>query len=310
MDSLQMGRVDGEPIIGHHVRPYDGDPHTADVGAGAGRDRRAVRGDAHLRPIPARARSAWTSRSGRAPSPTGLRRGTMRAGHEIIWDQSHMFQSGTYNGTYTVGGHDVRGRRLVGPARPLVGHPRPRPLPAVVVVPGPAARRVPRRVALGVRQRRARVHRRLLGADRRQRSGAARRLPPRARVGRRRRQAGASYGEHGETVTGLRGTATFVARGRAPHRRSRPKAASTGPYEPFQRGGLNQMMVRTDDGRRGHRDLRGDRLPPPPLLPRHHSPGTVTVLRRPGCSPVYESSGAGRRSPWLVSPSSPKRASM
>ena len=29
------------------------------------------------------------------------------------------------------------------------------------------------------------------------------------------------------------------------------------------------MTVRTDDGRRGHRHLRGHRRPPPPLLPRH-----------------------------------------
>ena len=27
----------------------------------------------------------------------GLRRGTMKAGHEIIWDQSHMVQSGNYS---------------------------------------------------------------------------------------------------------------------------------------------------------------------------------------------------------------------
>jgi hypothetical protein len=31
----------------------------------------------------------------------GLRRGTMRAGHELIWDQSHMVQSGTFTGTFT-----------------------------------------------------------------------------------------------------------------------------------------------------------------------------------------------------------------
>ena len=28
----------------------------------------------------------------------------MRAGDDVVWDQSHMLQSGTYNGTYTVGG--------------------------------------------------------------------------------------------------------------------------------------------------------------------------------------------------------------
>jgi len=36
--------------------------------------------------------------------PYQLRRGTMKAKHEIVWDQSHMFQSGTYNGSYTHNG--------------------------------------------------------------------------------------------------------------------------------------------------------------------------------------------------------------
>ena len=45
-------------------------------------------------------RCPWrsTSRSRPARRAYGLRRGTMRAGHELIWDQSHMFQSGTYRG--------------------------------------------------------------------------------------------------------------------------------------------------------------------------------------------------------------------
>ena len=32
LDSLQMGRVGGEPILGHQARSYDGDPHTPVVG--------------------------------------------------------------------------------------------------------------------------------------------------------------------------------------------------------------------------------------------------------------------------------------
>ena len=32
MDSLQLGRIDGEPTLAHHERPYDGDPHTMAVG--------------------------------------------------------------------------------------------------------------------------------------------------------------------------------------------------------------------------------------------------------------------------------------
>ncbi|MCP4756820.1 MAG: hypothetical protein GY866_38650 [Proteobacteria bacterium] len=34
----------------------------------------------------------------------GLRRGTMKAGHEIVWDQSHILQSGNYSGTYSYEG--------------------------------------------------------------------------------------------------------------------------------------------------------------------------------------------------------------
>jgi hypothetical protein len=60
----------------------------------------------------------------------------------------------------------------------------------------------------------------------------------------------AVYGEHGDTVVGLRGRATFVLEGG----RSVVVEADGRfdcPYEPFQRGGLSQMMVRTDDGREG-----------------------------------------------------------
>ena len=32
MDSLQLGRIDGEPTLAHHERPYEGDPHTMTVG--------------------------------------------------------------------------------------------------------------------------------------------------------------------------------------------------------------------------------------------------------------------------------------
>src|SRR4051812_12324868 len=31
MDSIQMGRVDGEPVLGVLSRAYDGDPHTSEV---------------------------------------------------------------------------------------------------------------------------------------------------------------------------------------------------------------------------------------------------------------------------------------
>ena len=43
--------------------------------------------------------------------PYGLRRGTMRATDDVVWDQSHILQSGIYTGTYTAAGttYDVDG---------------------------------------------------------------------------------------------------------------------------------------------------------------------------------------------------------
>jgi hypothetical protein len=102
VDAIQMGRIGGTGVGGYYHRPYDGDPHTLEVGpikidivepykrvrlsAGEGA---AVGVDL-----------TFTART----REYGLRRGTMRAGHEIIWDQSHMVQPGTYNGTYTHNG--------------------------------------------------------------------------------------------------------------------------------------------------------------------------------------------------------------
>lgn len=99
MDSVQLGQIGGRFIFARYERPYGEDPHTtiiapvtvdivepyktvrlhADAGATVGLDLTfAARTRAH-----------------------GLRRGTMKRGDETIWDQSHMIQSGNYNGTYT-----------------------------------------------------------------------------------------------------------------------------------------------------------------------------------------------------------------
>ena len=60
----------------------------------------------------------------------------------------------------------------------------------------------------------------------------------------------ARYGLNGEEVVGLRGTAAFTLEG---GERIVVDADGTfdRPYEPFHRGGLNQMRVRTHDGRDG-----------------------------------------------------------
>ena len=104
MDSLQMGTIDGQITFGHHVRPYDGDPHTTRVGPVSidiTEPYRSVQLHVAVDPAaPVALDITFTART----APYGLRRGTMKAGDEIIWDQSHMIQSGVYNGTYSVGG--------------------------------------------------------------------------------------------------------------------------------------------------------------------------------------------------------------
>lgn len=103
MDSLQMGRVGGRQMLGLKGRPYGGDPHTTMV-PGARVDvvtpMQVVRLWAEPSDGGIGLDLTWRART----QPYGLRRGTMRAGDELVWDQSHIFQSGTYTGTYTVDG--------------------------------------------------------------------------------------------------------------------------------------------------------------------------------------------------------------
>lgn len=103
MDSLQLNRIDGQPVFMRHAREYNGDPHTMEVGP--------VRIDIaepfktiHLfvdpNASPVGLDLTFTART----AAHAFRRGTMKAGHETIWDQSHMIQSGWFDGTYTVKG--------------------------------------------------------------------------------------------------------------------------------------------------------------------------------------------------------------
>lgn len=109
LDALQLGTVGGVSTMARHARPAGNDPHTFAVGP--------VRIDiveayttVRLRiddvaEAPVALDLTFTART----AAHGLRRGTMRAGHELIWDQSHMIQSGTYSGTFTHEGrtHEV-----------------------------------------------------------------------------------------------------------------------------------------------------------------------------------------------------------
>src|ERR687897_678786 len=103
MDSLQMGRVGGEQVLGVKGRPYDGDPHTTEV-PGARVEVVTPMREVRLWAEPADDAIGldltWRART----QPYALRRGTMRASHELVWDQSHILQSGNYTGTYTFDG--------------------------------------------------------------------------------------------------------------------------------------------------------------------------------------------------------------
>jgi len=101
MDSLQLGRVGDSPVMARHVRKVDGDqddfqvgPITIDIVEPLQRVRLVA---APSSATPVSFEIMFSART----APYQLRRGTMKAKHEVIWDQSHMFQSGTYNGTYT-----------------------------------------------------------------------------------------------------------------------------------------------------------------------------------------------------------------
>ena len=101
MDSLQLGRVGESPIMARHVRKVDGDqddfqvgPITIDVVEPLKKIRLVAAPSAQT---PVSFDLTFTART----APYQLRRGTMKAKYEIIWDQSHMFQSGIYNGSYT-----------------------------------------------------------------------------------------------------------------------------------------------------------------------------------------------------------------
>ena len=104
MDSLQLGRVGDSPIMARHLRKVDGDqddfrvgPITIDVVEPLKKIRLVA---APSDQTPVSFDITFTART----APYQLRRGTMKAKYEVIWDQSHMFQSGIYNGSYTHNG--------------------------------------------------------------------------------------------------------------------------------------------------------------------------------------------------------------
>jgi len=103
LDSHQFSLIDGKRLFAHVTRPYGDDPHTPVIGPVSVEivepfKKLQIRGGAGDTPIAFDV--TFTART----QPYALRRGTMKRGDEIIWDQSHFLQSGVYNGSYVVGG--------------------------------------------------------------------------------------------------------------------------------------------------------------------------------------------------------------
>lgn len=101
----QMGRIQGQQVFAIHERAYDGDPHTTTVGPvridiAEPFKRIELAVDENKANVPVGLELTFRART----QAHGLRRGTMKAGHELVWDQSHMIQSGRYDGWYSFEG--------------------------------------------------------------------------------------------------------------------------------------------------------------------------------------------------------------
>jgi hypothetical protein len=249
LDSIQMGKVAGRSILGRVERPYGDDPHTTSL---PGARVEVVRPWEEIRLYADEAEGAAigldvTFRA--RTQPYGLRRGTMRAGDDVIWDQSHILQSGVYTGTYSVDGtsYDVDG--WVGQRDHSWGirdHGRC-PLWLWFQLQFDDG-------FLGV------WHWELADGARIYTDGCwagtdgSEPIPVidfRHELTWRDADGGpTTYGANGETVAGLTGSCTFTLRG---GRQIDIDADGLfdRPYEPFHRGGLSQMRVRAGDGREG-----------------------------------------------------------
>lgn len=100
MDSYQGGRVGTENTITLHARSIDNDqddfhvgPVRIDIEEPLQRVRLRVAEDPRA---PVALDLTFTART----QPYCFRRGTMKAGDEVVWDQSQMIQSGRYDGWY------------------------------------------------------------------------------------------------------------------------------------------------------------------------------------------------------------------
>ncbi len=248
MDSIQMGRVAGEQLLGVLARPTDGDGHLTHVD---GASIEVVRPwhEVRLWADPQQATIGIDMTFRARTQPYGLRRGTMRTADEVVWDQGHILQSGVYEGTYTVDGVTRSVDGWVGQRDHSWGvrdHGRC-PMWLWLQLQFDDG-------FLGVwhweYENGARVYSDgcWAGAD------GSEPVPVIDLTHDLRwldaHGAPAVYGQHGDTVASLAGTCTFTFAG---GRRLTVEADGRfdRPYEPYHRGGLSQMRVRADDGREG-----------------------------------------------------------
>jgi hypothetical protein len=249
LDSLQMGKVGGQQVLGRVERAYGDDPHST-VLPGARVDVVRPFEEIRLSADESEGAGIGLDLTFRARTrPYALRRGTMRAGDDVVWDQSHILQSGVYTGSYSFGGSTFDVDGWIGQRDHSWGirdHARC-PLWMWLQIQLDDG-------FLGV------WHWELADGARVYTDGCwastdgSEPIPVvdfRHELSWRDARGGpVGYGKDGGVVTGLAGTSTFRLRdGRT------VTVEATGafdrPYEPFARGGLSQMRVRTHDGRYG-----------------------------------------------------------
>ena len=249
VDSLQMGRIRGAQVIGHRQRPFGDDPHTPAV-PGASIEIVKPFEEIRLRADPAVCAIGLDLTFRARTQAYGLRRGTIKHLGQTIWDQCHILQSGSYSGTYTQGGVERRVDGWLGQRDKSWGvrnHARC-PLWVWFQIQLPDG-------FLGV------WHWQLKDGSPIYTDGCwapadgGEPIPVVAfDLGDVRwvdaNGMPAAYGTNGAGVAGLVGVVDFtLAGGRTIGVAAEGTFAR--PYEPFQRGGLNLMKVRTDDGRTG-----------------------------------------------------------
>jgi hypothetical protein len=173
----------------------------------------------------------------------------MKAGHEIVWDQSHMIQAGTYSGTYTHAGKTYEVDDWYGQRDHSWGirdHGRcPMWMWLAIQLPDGMLGVWHWEYANGARVYSDGCFAPADGSDPVPVVDFRHDLQWVGKDGER-----ADYGTDGSATAGLRGRAEFVLEGGA-RIGVDARGQWCGSYEPFHRGGLNQMEVSTDDGRRG-----------------------------------------------------------